>query len=282
MGFDFEAGRQDKSAHPFCSAVGPGDVRLTTRLSERDLAQALFGSMHEGGHGLYEQGIGEAVQRSPIGQGVSLGVHESQSRLWENCVGRSRPFWQFALPKLVELFPRQLAGVEVDAFWRAVNRVEPSLIRVEADEVTYNLHILLRFEIERRLFKREVDVADLPALWNEAMEATLGIAPPDDRDGVLQDIHWGFGLVGYFPTYTLGNLYAAQLWAAIGRELPERDAAIAGGQLRPILGWLRERIHRHGGTYLPADLIERATGEPPNPRYLTEYLSAKYGQVYGF
>jgi carboxypeptidase Taq len=282
MGFDFEAGRQDKSTHPFCTAIGPGDVRLTTRLSERDLGQALFGSMHEGGHGLYEQGIGEAVQRTPIGQGVSLGIHESQSRLWENCVGRGRPFWQFALPKLAELFPRQLAGVEVDAFWRAVNLVEPSLIRVEADEVTYNLHIMLRFEVERRLFTREVDVADLPRLWNETMVATLGIEPPNDREGVLQDIHWGFGLVGYFPTYTLGNLYAAQLWATIGRELPERDAAIARGELRPILGWLRERIHQHGGTYPPADLIERATGEPPNPRYLTEYLTAKYGQVYGF
>jgi carboxypeptidase Taq len=281
MGFDFEAGRQDKSTHPFCASFGPGDVRLTTRLSEGDLAQALFGSMHEGGHGLYEQGIGEAVQRTPIGQGTSLGVHESQSRLWENCVGRSRPFWQFALPKLAELFPDQLAGVEVEQFWRAVNRVEPSLIRVEADEVTYNLHILLRFEIERRLFSREVDVADLPALWNETMVSTLGIRPPDDREGVLQDIHWGFGLVGYFPTYTLGNLYAAQLWAAIGRELPERDAMLARGELGPILAWLRERIHRHGGTYLPADLIERATGERPNPRYLTDYLTAKYGQVYG-
>jgi carboxypeptidase Taq len=282
MGFDFEAGRQDKSAHPFCTSLGPGDVRLTTRLHERDLAQALFGSMHEGGHGLYEQGIGKDVQRTPIGQGVSLGVHESQSRLWENCVGRGLPFWRFALPKLAELFPEQLAGVEVEQFWRAVNRVEPSLIRVEADEVTYNLHILMRFEIERRLFKGEVAVADLPALWNEAMRQTLGVEPPNDREGVLQDIHWSFGLVGYFPTYTLGNLYGAQLWAAIGRDLPDRDAAIERGELRPILDWLRERIHRHGGTYLPADLIERATGEPPNPRYLTEYLTAKYAQVYGF
>jgi carboxypeptidase Taq len=282
MGFDFEAGRQDKSAHPFCSSFGPGDVRITTRLNERDLPQSLFGSMHEGGHALYEQGIGEPVHRTAIGTGVSLGVHESQSRLWENCVGRSLSFWRFALPKLAEVFPDQIRGVEVETFWRAINRVEPTLIRVEADEVTYNLHILVRFEIERKLFAGDVGVDDLPALWNERMQALLGVTPPDDRQGVLQDIHWSFGLMGYFPTYTLGNLYGAQIWAAIGRDLPDRDEQVARGELGAILAWLRQRIHEPGGTYLPSDLIQRATGEPPNARYLTQYLDQKYAAVYGF
>lgn len=280
IGFDFEAGRQDKSTHPFCCSFGPTDVRLTTRLAERDLGQALFGSMHEGGHGLYEQGIGAEVQRTAIGQGVSLGIHESQSRMYENLIGRSRTFWQFALPKLAELFPNQLRGVDVDTFWRAINRVQPSLIRVEADEVTYNLHILLRFEIERKLFTREVSVDDLPAVWNETMKATLDIVPPNDREGVLQDIHWSFGLMGYFPTYTLGNLYSAQLWNALGRDIPDRDARVARGELAPVLAWLRDKIHRHGGTYQPTDLIQRATGEAPNARYLTEYLNLKFAAVY--
>jgi carboxypeptidase Taq len=282
IGFDFEAGRQDKSAHPFCSSFGSTDVRLTTRLSERDLGQALFGSMHEGGHGLYELGIGAPVQRSVIGTGVSLGVHESQSRLWENCVGRGRPFWEFALPRLKEHFPEQLKGVDAETFWRAANRVEPSFIRVEADEVTYNLHIILRFEIERRLFKGEIDVGDLPTAWNESMTRLLGVTPPDDAKGVLQDIHWAFGLVGYFPTYTLGNVYGAQLWAAIGRDIPDRDARIARGDFAVILSWLRERIHQYGGTYLPTELIQRATGEAPDARYLTRYLNEKYAAVYGF
>lgn len=282
MGFDFEAGRQDRSTHPFCASSGVGDVRITTRLNDRDLPQALFGSMHEGGHALYEQGIGQAVHRSAIGGGVSLGVHESQSRLWENCVGRGHHFWRFALPRLAGVFPEQLRGVEVETFWRAINRVEPTFIRVEADEVTYNLHILLRFEIERALFAGQVSVDDLPALWNERMQQVLGVTPPDDRRGVLQDIHWSFGLFGYFPTYTLGNLYGAQLWAAIGRDIPDRDEQVARGELGAILAWLRQRIHAPGGTYLPNELIERATGEPPNPCYLTEYLNQKYAAVYGF
>ena len=282
IGFDFDAGRQDKSAHPFCSSFGATDVRVTTRLHPRDLGQALFGSMHEGGHALYELGIGEAVQRSVIGSGVSLGVHESQSRLWENCVGRSREFWEYALPRAKEFFPEQLAGADVDTFWRAANQVRPSMIRVEADEVTYNLHIILRFEIERRLFKGEVGVADLPAVWNETMGRLLGVTPANDAEGVLQDVHWSFGLVGYFPTYTLGNVYGAQLWDAIGRDLPDRDTRIARGDFAPILGWLRERIHQYGGTYLPAELIERATGAKPDSRHLVRYLEEKYAAVYGF
>lgn len=282
IGFDFGAGRQDRSAHPFCSSLGSSDVRITTRLHPRDLGQALFGSMHEGGHALYELGIGEPVQRSVIGSGVSLGLHESQSRLWENCVGRSRAFWEYALPRLKEFFPKQLADVDVDAIWRAANQVRPSMIRVEADEVTYNLHIIVRFEIERRLFRGEIEVDDLPAIWNESMTRLLGVTPANDAEGVLQDVHWSFGLVGYFPTYTLGNVYAAQLWAAIERDIPDRDARIARGDFASILAWLRAGIHRHGGTYLPADLIERVTGSQPDSTHLVRYLDEKYGAVHGF
>ena len=282
IGFDLEAGRLDTSAHPFCSHMSHVDVRLTTRMNEHDFGQGFFGTLHEGGHGLYEQGIGEAIHRSAIGSGTSLGMHESQSRMIENFVGRGLPFWRFALPKAAEIFPEQLLGVDVEEFWRAVNYVQPSLIRVEADEVTYNLHIILRFEIESALFAGEIAVDDLPAVWNAKMRDFLGIEPENDAVGVLQDIHWAFGLVGYFPTYTLGNVYAAQLWDAIGRDLPDRDERIARGDLAPLVGWLRDRIHRHGGTYLPADLIRRATGAPPDAKHLVRYLNQKYGAVYGF
>jgi carboxypeptidase Taq len=282
IGFDLQAGRLDRSTHPFASHFAPSDVRLTTRLNACDFAQAFFGTLHEGGHGLYEQGIGEAVQRlHPIAGGVSLGVHESQSRLWENFVGRSLPFWRFALPKVAALFPEQLRGVEPEAFWRAASHVQPSPVRVEADEVTYNLHIVLRFELESALFRGQITVDDLPAAWNEKMRELLGIVPENDAVGVLQDIHWAFGLVGYFPTYTLGNVYGAQLWDAIGRDLPDRDAAIERGELGPILAWLRDRIHKHGGTYLPAELIRRATGAPPSAEHLVRYLNEKYAAVYG-
>ena len=280
IGFDLEAGRLDRSAHPFASHFAPSDVRLTTRLHQRDFGQAFFGTLHEGGHGLYEQGIGEAVQRSLIGGGVSLGVHESQSRLWENFVGRGLPFWRFALPKAAALFPEQLGGVDVEAFWRAANHVQPSPIRVEADEVTYNLHVVLRFELESALFSGQLKVDELPSAWNEKMQQLLGILPENDAVGVLQDIHWAFGLVGYFPTYTLGNVYAAQLWDAIGRDLPDRDARIEQGDMAPILAWLRERIHQHGGTYLPDELIRRATGAAPSADHLVRYLNQKYAAVY--
>jgi carboxypeptidase Taq len=282
IGFDLAAGRLDASTHPFCSHMSHADVRLTTRMNEHDFGQAFFGTLHEGGHGLYEQGIGEAIQRSAIGSGISLGMHESQSRMIENFVGRGLPFWRFALPRAAEAFPAQLRGVDVETFWRAVNEVKPSLIRVEADEVTYNLHIILRFEIESALFARAIEVDDLPAVWNAKTLEFLGIEPENDAVGVLQDIHWAFGLVGYFPTYTLGNVYAAQLWDAIGRDLPDRDERIASGDLAPIVGWLRERVHRHGGTYLPADLIRRATGAPPDAKHLVRYLNEKYAAVYGF
>ncbi|HVY62418.1 MAG TPA: carboxypeptidase M32 [Planctomycetota bacterium] len=281
MGFDLEAGRQDVSAHPFCSSFGPEDVRLTTRYNERDLRGALFGSMHEAGHGLYEQGLAPEHMFTPLGTAVSMGVHESQSRMWENLVGRSRPFWSHYYPKLQATFPEALGGVAQDAFYFAVNEVRPSLIRVEADEVTYNLHILLRFELEQELLAGKVAIGDLPAIWNKRMTEYLGIAPAKDGEGVLQDIHWSLGLMGYFPTYTLGNLYAAQLFAKAKKELGDLDARIGKGDLLPLRKWLREKIHRHGMRLRPADLMREVTGEAPTASYFTGYLEAKFGELYG-
>ena len=282
MGFDFGAGRQDVSTHPFTAGFGPGDVRVTTRVDENDLAVALYASMHEGGHALYDQGIPGELARTGVGEGGSLGIHESQSRLWENCLGRGLPFWQYALPRLQESFPSQTRTATPEMMVAAANRVERSLIRVEADEVTYNLHIILRFEIERRLIGGEVGVSELPAFWNQLSQEYLGITPPHDRLGVLQDTHWAAGLIGYFPTYSLGNIYAAQFWAALRRDIPDLDDHIRRGELSVALDWLRERIHRRGRIYLPHELIRRATGEEPNPDYLTRYLNDKYGALYGF
>ena len=281
IGFDFNAGRIDRSTHPFAQGLGPGDVRITTRLSTNDLAMAFFGSLHEGGHGLYEQGIDPELAGTAIGTYISLGIHESQSRLWENLVGRDRPFWQFAYPRLQAHFPAQLGDVPLKSFLMAVNRVAPSLIRVEADEVTYNLHIILRYEIERPLLTGDLPIADLPPTWNELSREYLGLTPPDDRTGVLQDMHWALGYFGYFPTYTLGNLYAAQLWTAIRRDLPDLDDQMARGEFGALLGWLRERIHRPGRLYPPVELIERATGAPPQPDHLVRYLNEKFGALYG-
>ncbi len=282
MGFDFEAGRQDLSTHPFTTSFGPTDVRITTRVDDHDLQVALYASIHEGGHALYDQGLPVDLVRTGVGASVSLGIHESQSRLWENFIGRSLPFWQFVLPRLREIFPVQTGTATPEMFVGAVNRVDRSLIRVEADEVTYNLHIILRFEIERRLIGGEIDVDDLPALWNQRSQEYLGITPPNDRLGVLQDTHWASGLIGYFPTYSLGNLYAAQLWATLRREVPDLDERLAAGDFQIVLSWLRERIHQHGRIYQPAELIERATGEKPRPDYLIKYLNEKYGKIYGF
>lgn len=281
MGFDFDAGREDVSAHPFTTSFGPTDVRITTRYDDHDLGVALYATIHEGGHALYDQGIPLELARTGLGECASLGIHESQSRLWENIIGRSLPFWTFALPRLRELFPTQLEGVTPEGMVEAVNRVARSLIRVEADEVTYNLHIILRFEIEWRLIGGEVNVDDLPSLWNQMMEQYVGVTPPNDALGVLQDTHWASGLFGYFPTYTLGNLYAAQLWMRIRQEIPEVEAQLAAGQFQSVLRWLRDRIHRHGRMLTPAQLIEQATGEPLNPAYLVGYLNQKYRALYG-
>jgi len=280
MGFDFRAGRLDRAVHPFCTGFAPGDVRLTWRSVEDDFRPGLFGILHEAGHGLYEQGLPVAWQGTPIGGPVSLGVHESQSRLWENMVGRSRAFWRFALPRLHEHFPaaRSLA---LDELAPTLRTVRPSLIRVEADEGTYDLHVLVRFELERALFAGELEVDDLPGAWDDAYERHLGLRPPDAAQGVLQDIHWSMGAFGYFPTYTLGNLMMAQLWSAAEEALGALDEALARGELRPLLDWLREHVHRHGSRYPAAELIERATGRPLGVGDYLAHRARAVEQVYG-
>jgi carboxypeptidase Taq len=237
-------------------------------------------ALHEGGHGLYEQNLPAALAGTPVGRVVSLGVHESQSRLWENAIGRSAAFWSYQLPAVRKVFPDQLEGVEPDAFARALCLVEPSLIRVQADEVTYNLHIVARFELEAALINGEIEVDDLPGLWNARYEEYLGIRPERDAEGVLQDVHWSHGSFGYFPTYTLGNLYAAQIYSALRRAFPDFDARLASEGPRFILEWLRERMYRYAAVYTPAALIERVTGEPPNPEHFVHYLRERYGWVY--
>ncbi len=280
MGFDFEAGRLDVSPHPFCTHMGVNDVRMTTRYSETLPMQSFYGVIHEAGHGLYEQGHDPAHEGTPRGASVSLGIHESQSRLWENMVGRSRAFWQYFFPEFAAIFPVNSADVSVEEVYAAVNEVKPSLIRVEADEITYNLHILLRFEIERGLFTDEYTANDLSAVWNEKMKSFLGIEPPDDRDGVLQDIHWSHGSFGYFPTYTLGNLYAAQFYHAAGRDLPGLTDQIARGELRPLRDWLKRNIHLPGMTYRAGELVQQVTGLPLTADYFLAYIRDKYGSLY--
>lgn len=279
MGYDFAAGRLDTTVHPFTITTGPGDVRVTTRFAENDLLSGLFSSMHEGGHALYDQGIAPKLRWSGLDEGASYGVHESQSRLWENMVGRSLSFWAFFQPILAEVFP-ELAKTPIEAFYRAANVVEPSLIRVKADEVTYNLHIMLRFELEEKLINGRISVADLPHLWQEAMERTLGVVPKDDAHGVLQDVHWSAGMFGYFPSYMLGNLYSAQIFAQVKKEIPDLNEHIAQGDLASLLGWLREKVHRFGKIYEPKELMTLITGEEPNPSYFMSYITDKYSQVY--
>ncbi|MFQ5843903.1 MAG: carboxypeptidase M32 [Planctomycetota bacterium] len=281
IGFDLDRGRLDTTAHPFCSQIGPGDVRLTTRYSPHDLALAFFGVLHEGGHGLYDQGLRPDAYGTPVGMPCSTGVHESQSLLWENHVGRSRGFWRHFYGAAREAFPEALGGVARDAFYAAINRVEPSLIRIEADEVTYDLHVFLRFDLERDLLSGALAPADLPAAWNERMHRDLGLRPPDDARGCLQDIHWSLGAIGYFPTYTLGHVYAAQLFHQAGRELGDLDAAFARGEFRPLREWLQERVHRDGARRPPAALVERITGKPPGPEDRIAHLERRYGELYG-
>jgi len=276
MGFDFEAGRIDATVHPFCTEMGPKDCRLTTRYNESDFTSSLSGTMHEAGHGLYTQGLDAAWFGTPMGTYVSLGIHESQSRLWENQVGRSREFWRHWYPVVTKQFP-SLASLPLDEFWLLVNRVKPSHIRVDADEATYNLHIILRFEIEQKLVSGELAVADLPAAWNKRFEELFQIPVPDDARGCLQDTHWALGLIGYFPTYTLGTLNAAQLFAAARKQVPGLEADLREAKYGRLLKWLQEKIHRHGRRYSPSELIERATGEPLCATYFMDYLKAKYG-----
>jgi carboxypeptidase Taq len=276
IGFDFEAGRIDTTVHPFCTEMGPHDCRLTTRYNVKDFTGSLSGTMHEAGHGLYTQGLHAAFFGTPIGTYASLGIHESQSRLWENQIGRSRAFWAHWYPRVKKIFP-SLEALPLDEFWILVNRVKPSHIRVDADEATYNLHIILRFEIEQKLVSGELAVADLPAAWNARFEEIFQIPVPDDRRGCLQDTHWALGLIGYFPTYTLGNLNAAQLYAAALKQDPAIATDIEAGKYGRLLAWMREKIHRHGRRYSPTELIERATGEPTRATYFLDYLKGKYG-----
>ncbi|RME47662.1 MAG: carboxypeptidase M32 [Caldilineae bacterium] len=279
-GFDFQRGRQDKSAHPFTTSFSTNDVRLTTRIMEHYLPAALFGTLHEAGHGLYEQGFAESLNRTGLDEAASLAVHESQSRLWENIIGRSKPFWQHYYPRLQEMFPEQLGQTDLETFYRAINKVQPSIIRVEADEVTYNLHIFLRFEIERMLVTEAVRVADLPDLWNDRMQAYLGVTPPSDAFGVLQDIHWSGGSIGYFPTYALGNILSVQFYNRMLQDDPTIPDQIAQGKFDGVLGWLRTHIHRHGRKFTPTELVERVTGGPMDARPYIEYITGKYSEIY--
>jgi carboxypeptidase Taq len=280
MGFDFARGQLAVSPHPFTTDFGsPYDVRVTVRPDERFLPSALMAAVHEGGHAVYEQGSSPALVRTPVAGGASMGVHESQSRLWENAIGRSLPFWRTLFPRVRRAYPRQYSEVEVETFVRALNRVRPSLIRVEADEVTYNLHIVIRYELEQRIVAGDVAVESLPRLWNAKYQEYLGIEPHNDAEGILQDVHWSGGF-GYFPTYTLGNLYAAQIYAALRRDVPDVDERLARGQVAPVLHWLQRRMYVLGAVYLPRELIQRVTGEPPNPEHWAHYLTAKAEATY--
>jgi carboxypeptidase Taq len=281
IGFDFDAGRLDVSVHPFNTGIGPGDCRMTTRYDEHYFGDAFFGVLHESGHGLYEQGLPREHWGSPLGQAISLGIHESQSRMWENLVGRSRPFWKFFFPKLQAAFPQAAAGVSPEQWLRAVNHVEPSLIRTESDEVTYNLHIMLRFEIELNLLTGSLSTKDVPAVWNRTTRDYLGITPPNDAQGCLQDIHWSHGAIGYFPTYTLGNLYAAQFYAQAKADIGGLEEAFAAGDFKPLLGWLREKIHRHGKRYSAGELVRRVTGRALVAKPLLDHLARKTKEAYG-
>jgi carboxypeptidase Taq len=279
---DFNRGRQDKTFHPFATKFSINDVRITTRLDEKYLSEGLLGSVHEAGHAMYEQGVDQALEATPLASGTSAGIHESQSRLWENLVGRSHNFWVHFFPALQATFPAQLSDVSLDTFYRAINRVEPSLIRVEADEVTYNLHVMLRFDLERALLNGELAVADLPAAWNARMESDLGLTPPNDRDGVLQDVHWFDGLIGGgFQGYTLGNVMSAQFFAAAQSAHPEIPDQIRVGSFDTLRGWLTENIYRHGMKFTASELMERATGGPLTIEPYMAYLNGKYGELYG-
>jgi carboxypeptidase Taq len=283
MGFDFEAGRMDASTHPFCQGMGPGDCRLTNRYRENGWCDALSSGTHEAGHGMYEQGLPKAERfGQPVAESVSLGIHESQSRMWENQVGRSEAFWKWALPIAREIFGAEaLKGIEVQSIFKAANLIEPNFIRVESDEVTYNLHIMLRFELERAMIKGDLACKDLPGVWNERIKNDLGLTVTEDRVGCLQDIHWSMGAVGYFATYSFGNIYSAQFWNAMGRDLTDREAMIERGELGPIREWLRENIHIHGRRFPAEQLCERVTGEGMNPEHLIAYLGDKVKRVYG-
>ncbi|MBX9679928.1 MAG: carboxypeptidase M32 [Gemmataceae bacterium] len=281
IGFDFAAGRLDLAVHPFCSGIGPGDCRLTTRYAVREFNQGFFGILHEAGHGIYEQGLDAQHYGTPMGTAVSLGIHESQSRLWENQVGRSRPFWEAFLPRLQQTFPGVVDDVSLDDWMLAINDVKRSFIRVEADEATYNLHIILRFELEQALISGDLAPKDAPGAWNEKFQASFDLTPPDDAQGCLQDVHWSMGGIGYFPTYTLGNLFAAQFMEQARKDLPSLDEDVRHAQFGPLKDWLNEKIHRPGQQWRPQELCRRVTGQPMSHQPLIRYLREKFGTLYG-
>jgi carboxypeptidase Taq len=281
MGFDSASWRMDDAVHPFATGLGSQDVRITTRWDESYFPSSLYGAMHECGHGLYEAGIASSLQRTPLGHGDSLGLHESQSRMWENMVGRSRGFCRVLAPAIVDVLGDSVGTLDVDALYRAVNRIQPSFIRVEADEVTYGLHIVLRFELEQELIEGRVKVAELPEVWNARFKEYFGLDIPDDARGVLQDVHWAVGLIGYFPTYALGNLIAGQLWEKAHLDVADLDGQIAAGELTGLREWLRENVHRHGSKFSSRELLERVVGEPIAVGPFVEYLKRKLGDVYG-
>ena len=283
MGYDFTRGRQDLSTHPFTTSFGLNDVRITTKVFEELPVSCLLSSVHECGHALYEQGISKSLNRTPLAEGASFAFHESQSRLWENLVARSYDFWVFFYPEFQSRFPEQLAGVSLDRFYRAVNKVEPSLIRTEADEATYNLHIMLRYEMEKEMLNGGMEVKDIPEEWNRKSFEYLGIAPQNDSEGVLQDIHWSMGEFGYFPTYALGNLIAAQLWMRAEQELPALGDSIRRGDFGLLLTFLRENLHHHGACFNPEETLRRAVGTPHlDPDCFLTLLEKKYRAIYGF
>jgi len=281
FGYDWNRGRQDKTVHPFTSNFGINDVRITTRFIPDYFSSGLFSTTHETGHALYEQGVDQALGRTPLAGGASMALHESRSRMWENLVSRSMPFWEGFYPRLQEYFPAQLGNVSLDTFYKGINRVEPSLIRIEADEATYNLHIMLRLETEISLMEGRLEVKDLPEVWNTRMQEYLGLTPPDDAHGVLQDVHWSSGLMGYFSTYALGNLVSAQLWERINADIHDLTGQIRRGEFSALLGWLREKVHRHGAKLEPQELVQRVTGSKIDPAPYVRYLKSKYGEIYG-
>ena len=280
FGLNYRSARLDVSTHPFSTNLGPGDQRITTRFDPRNFNDSFFSILHETGHALYEQNLPQEHFGTPRGESVSLGIHESQSRTWENLVGRSGAFWAYGFPLARQFFPAALADVSLEDFYFAVNAVKPGFIRVGADEVTYNLHVMLRFEIEQAIINEGLPVEDIPATWNALFKAYLGLDVPDDSKGVLQDVHWSHGMIGYFPTYALGNLYGAQFFAQAKKDIPDLERAFARGDFLPLLDWLRQNIHQHGMRYRAYDLVQVVTGEPLSHKPLMDHLRAKYGELY--
>lgn len=281
FGYDFSRGRQDKAPHPFETTFSVNDVRITNRFEPGNPLATLFSAMHEAGHAMYEQGISPAYERTPLEGGTSLAVHESQSRMWENLVGRSLPFWEHFYPELKKSFPSKLDGVNLKTFYKAINKVEPSLIRVNADEATYNLHIMLRLELEIGMVDGSIAIKDLPEIWNQKMREYIGVTPPNDAAGVLQDIHWSYGSIGYFSTYALGNIISAQLWERINKDIKDLDEQIRKGKFSTLREWLRENLHKYGHKYDPQDIVQKITGSKIDSSAYVRYLTKKYSDIYG-